>query len=160
MLLFFVSASRLFFMLKRFPIESKGRRKKLHEVWCISFLLDFCNLESIYHITKHDCCYTMYRGFCLFSYLHTLFACYPLDFSSHHTVLKSLWWIWNHPSHMITYFKDFWECGCDCFSKCFSLGNILKWCLFFLKKYIIFYISTLKWSENIKKNINLKQRKK
>jgi hypothetical protein len=101
-----VHPSRLFFMLRRFPIESKGRRKKLHEVWCISFLLDFCNLESIYHITKHDCCYTMYCGFCLFSYLHTMFACYPLDFSSHQSVLSSLWWIWNHPSHMITYFKD------------------------------------------------------
>lgn len=25
-------AGRLFFMLRRFPIESKGRRKKLHEV--------------------------------------------------------------------------------------------------------------------------------
>lgn len=26
------NSSRLFFMLRRFPIESKGRRKKLHEV--------------------------------------------------------------------------------------------------------------------------------
>ncbi|KAJ6999533.1 hypothetical protein NC653_010291 [Populus alba x Populus x berolinensis] len=50
-----VHPSRLFFMLRRFPIESKGRRKKLHEVWCISFLPSIAfNLESIHHITKHD----------------------------------------------------------------------------------------------------------
>lgn len=40
--LFFISAlyvlnvSRLFCMLRHFPIESKGRRKKLHEVWALS----------------------------------------------------------------------------------------------------------------------------
>lgn len=29
---------RLFFMLRRFPIESKGRRKKLHEVFIFIYL--------------------------------------------------------------------------------------------------------------------------
>ncbi|EOY28661.1 Tobamovirus multiplication 1 isoform 3 [Theobroma cacao] len=35
---FLLYGGRLFFMLRRFPIESKGRRKKLHEVLCGGFI--------------------------------------------------------------------------------------------------------------------------
>jgi hypothetical protein len=42
-----------------------------------------------------------------------------------------------------------WKCGCDCFSKCFLLGNASKYFFYFLK--IIFDISASKWSENTKK---------
>uniref|UniRef100_A0A2P2LTS4 Tobamovirus multiplication protein 1 isoform X2 n=3 Tax=Rhizophora mucronata TaxID=61149 RepID=A0A2P2LTS4_RHIMU len=36
---FLLYGGRLFFMLRRFPIESKGRRKKLHEVFFFYFTL-------------------------------------------------------------------------------------------------------------------------
>jgi uncharacterized membrane protein YciS (DUF1049 family) len=44
------------------------------------------------------------------------------------------------------------------FSKCFSLGNILKWCFFILKK--LFLMSAHQNDMKTLKNINLKQRKK
>lgn len=40
------NSSRLFFMLRRFPIESKGRRKKLHEV-CACCLQFICYIEVL-----------------------------------------------------------------------------------------------------------------
>lgn len=33
-------------MLQRFPVESKGRRKKLQEVFCESYCLDYCYFAS------------------------------------------------------------------------------------------------------------------
>ena len=30
--------------------------------------------------------------------------------------------------------KIVWECGCGCFSKCFSCRNVLKWYFFIFKK--------------------------
>jgi hypothetical protein len=42
-----------------------------------------------------------------------------------------------------------WKCGSGGFFKYFFIKNILKW-YFYLKK-IIFDISALKWSKNIKK---------
>lgn len=48
-------AFRLFFMLRRFPIESKGRRKKLHEVWhllCRSSLDDGILLSHYYKYSQ------------------------------------------------------------------------------------------------------------
>ncbi|KAB5560436.1 hypothetical protein DKX38_005393 [Salix brachista] len=39
-----VHPSRLFFMLRRFPIESKGRRKKLHEVGSVTAICFTCFL--------------------------------------------------------------------------------------------------------------------
>ncbi|XP_052301600.1 tobamovirus multiplication protein 1 isoform X3 [Populus trichocarpa] len=54
---FLVYGGRLFFMLKRFPIESKGRRKKLHEVLLSAFdadasldVLDHPVLNFIYYM--------------------------------------------------------------------------------------------------------------
>ncbi|KAL8107773.1 hypothetical protein AgCh_024249 [Apium graveolens] len=49
---FLVYGGRLFFMLRRFPIESKGRRKKLHEVGyvtgiCFSCFLVRCFVEVL-----------------------------------------------------------------------------------------------------------------
>ncbi|KAL9384306.1 hypothetical protein Peur_024629 [Populus x canadensis] len=41
---FLVYGGRLFFMLKRFPIESKGRRKKLHEVGSVTAICFTCFL--------------------------------------------------------------------------------------------------------------------
>ncbi|KAB5533658.1 hypothetical protein DKX38_016744 [Salix brachista] len=43
---FLAYGGRLFFMLRRFPIESKGRRKKLHEVWWDQ-LHPFASLASL-----------------------------------------------------------------------------------------------------------------
>ena len=42
-----LNVSRLFFMLRRFPIESKGRRKKLNELWAFSFKCLFDSLISM-----------------------------------------------------------------------------------------------------------------
>lgn len=39
-------SNRLFLMLQRFPVESKGRRKKLQEVFCESYCLDYCYFAS------------------------------------------------------------------------------------------------------------------
>lgn len=39
---FLVYGGRLFFMLRRFPIESKGRRKKLHEVGSVTAICFTC----------------------------------------------------------------------------------------------------------------------
>ncbi|WOG85313.1 hypothetical protein DCAR_0104501 [Daucus carota subsp. sativus] len=49
---FLIYGGRLFFMLRRFPIESKGRRKKLHEVGyvtgiCFSCFLIRCFVEVL-----------------------------------------------------------------------------------------------------------------
>ncbi|KAL6207104.1 PREDICTED: tobamovirus multiplication protein 1 [Fragaria vesca subsp. vesca] len=41
---FLVYGGRLFFMLRRFPIESKGRRKKLHEVGSVTAICFTCFL--------------------------------------------------------------------------------------------------------------------
>ncbi|KAI9123869.1 hypothetical protein K1719_005169 [Acacia pycnantha] len=41
---FLLYGGRLFFMLKRFPIESKGRRKKLHEVGSVTVICFTCFL--------------------------------------------------------------------------------------------------------------------
>ncbi|ONK65490.1 uncharacterized protein A4U43_C07F37640 [Asparagus officinalis] len=41
---FLVYGGRLFFMLRRFPIESKGRRKKLHEVGSVTAICCTCFL--------------------------------------------------------------------------------------------------------------------
>lgn len=41
---FVVYGGRLFFMLRRFPIESKGRRKKLHEVGSVTTICFICFL--------------------------------------------------------------------------------------------------------------------
>ncbi|KAL1320243.1 hypothetical protein HN51_064961 [Arachis hypogaea] len=41
---FLVYGGRLFFMLRRFPIESKGRRKKLHEVGFVTAICFTCFL--------------------------------------------------------------------------------------------------------------------
>ncbi|XP_074310955.1 tobamovirus multiplication protein 1-like [Silene latifolia] len=41
---FLLFGGRLFFMLRRFPIESKGRRKKLHEVGSITAICFVCFL--------------------------------------------------------------------------------------------------------------------
>lgn len=45
LMIYFVS-NRLFLMLQRFPVESKGRRKKLQEVFCESDCLDCGFFES------------------------------------------------------------------------------------------------------------------
>nr|GMD91775.1 tobamovirus multiplication protein 1 [Ipomoea batatas] len=54
---FLLYGGRLFFMLRRFPIESKGRRKKLHEVVLSAFdsdasldVLDHPVLNLIYYV--------------------------------------------------------------------------------------------------------------
>eukprot|EP00850_Spirogloea_muscicola_P021008 SM000233S07979 [mRNA] locus=s233:93811:95986:+ [translate_table: standard] len=39
---FLLYGGRLFLMLRRFPIESKGRRKKLHEVGCVTAVCFTC----------------------------------------------------------------------------------------------------------------------
>ncbi|CAI9279848.1 unnamed protein product [Lactuca saligna] len=39
---FLIYGGRLFFMLRRFPIESKGRRKKLHEVGSVTAICFTC----------------------------------------------------------------------------------------------------------------------
>jgi len=41
---FLLYGGRLFLMLRRFPIESKGRRKKLHEVGCVTAICFTCFL--------------------------------------------------------------------------------------------------------------------
>ncbi|KAG8385722.1 hypothetical protein BUALT_Bualt03G0074800 [Buddleja alternifolia] len=41
---FLLYGGRLFFMLRRFPIESKGRRKKLHEVGSVTAICCICFL--------------------------------------------------------------------------------------------------------------------
>ncbi|KAG1368285.1 Cysteine desulfuration protein sufE [Cocos nucifera] len=41
---FLIYGGRLFFLLKRFPIESKGRRKKLHEVGSVTAICFTCFL--------------------------------------------------------------------------------------------------------------------
>ncbi|KAJ6791162.1 tobamovirus multiplication protein 1 [Iris pallida] len=41
---FLIYGGRLFFMLRRFPIESKGRRKKLHEVGSVTAICFTCFL--------------------------------------------------------------------------------------------------------------------
>ncbi|GKV38243.1 hypothetical protein SLEP1_g46177 [Rubroshorea leprosula] len=41
---FLLYGGRLFFMLRRFPIESKGRRKKLHEVGSVTGICFTCFL--------------------------------------------------------------------------------------------------------------------
>ncbi|XP_061347866.1 tobamovirus multiplication protein 1 [Gastrolobium bilobum] len=41
---FLIYGGRLFFMLRRFPIESKGRRKKLHEVGSVTAICFSCFL--------------------------------------------------------------------------------------------------------------------
>ncbi|MED6143892.1 E3 ubiquitin-protein ligase tom1 [Stylosanthes scabra] len=41
---FLIYGGRLFFMLRRFPIESKGRRKKLHEVGFVTGICSTCFL--------------------------------------------------------------------------------------------------------------------
>ncbi|KAA8515491.1 hypothetical protein F0562_018898 [Nyssa sinensis] len=41
---FLLYGGRLFFMLRRFPIESKGRRKKLHEVGSVTAICFICFL--------------------------------------------------------------------------------------------------------------------
>ncbi|CAA2954712.1 tobamovirus multiplication 1 [Olea europaea subsp. europaea] len=41
---FLLYGGRLFFMLRRFPIESKGRRKKLHEVGSVTVICFICFL--------------------------------------------------------------------------------------------------------------------
>ncbi|THG11464.1 hypothetical protein TEA_007231 [Camellia sinensis var. sinensis] len=41
---FLLYGGRLFFMLRRFPIESKGRRKKLHEVGSVTAICFTCFL--------------------------------------------------------------------------------------------------------------------
>ncbi|CAN6452255.1 unnamed protein product [Victoria cruziana] len=41
---FLLYGGRLFMMLRRFPIESKGRRKKLHEVGSVTAICFFCFL--------------------------------------------------------------------------------------------------------------------
>ncbi|KAM1033482.1 hypothetical protein FF1_036966 [Malus domestica] len=41
---FLIYGGRLFFMLRRFPIESKGRRKKLHEVGSVTAICFICFL--------------------------------------------------------------------------------------------------------------------
>ncbi|XP_047971132.1 tobamovirus multiplication protein 1-like isoform X2 [Salvia hispanica] len=41
---FVIYGGRLFFMLRRFPIESKGRRKKLHEVGSVTAICFTCFL--------------------------------------------------------------------------------------------------------------------
>ncbi|KAL6992748.1 E3 ubiquitin-protein ligase tom1 [Sarracenia purpurea var. burkii] len=43
-LAFLLYGGRLFFMLRRFPIESKGRRKKLHEVGSVTAICFTCFL--------------------------------------------------------------------------------------------------------------------
>lgn len=56
-----LNVSRLFFMLRRFPIESKGRRKKLNEVWAFSskcvylivFLGCLCTVVSLHYWKSH-----------------------------------------------------------------------------------------------------------
>ncbi|KAL7130252.1 hypothetical protein ABFS83_13G122000 [Erythranthe nasuta] len=45
---FLLYGGRLFFMLKRFPIESKGRRKKLHEVGSVTAICFTCFLVSCF----------------------------------------------------------------------------------------------------------------
>ncbi|XP_047954604.1 tobamovirus multiplication protein 1-like [Salvia hispanica] len=47
---FLLYGGRLFIMLRRFPIESKGRRKKLYEV-CVYLSVDFLSFSNhIYHL--------------------------------------------------------------------------------------------------------------
>ncbi|KVH93430.1 protein of unknown function DUF1084 [Cynara cardunculus var. scolymus] len=42
----FVSSHRLFVMLRRFPIESRGRQKKMHEVNISTYLFDYYNFGA------------------------------------------------------------------------------------------------------------------
>ncbi|OWM86357.1 hypothetical protein CDL15_Pgr010699 [Punica granatum] len=46
---FLLYGGRLFFMLRRFPIESKGRRKKLHEELVSAFDSSNASLDVLYH---------------------------------------------------------------------------------------------------------------
>jgi hypothetical protein len=84
---FLLYGGRLFLMLRRFPIESKGRRKKLREVGCVtaicftcftirSFIMAFSvfdkaiDLDVLYHPILNAIYYTMVEivpsGFVLF----------------------------------------------------------------------------------------------
>lgn len=45
---FLIYGGRLFFMLRRFPIESKGRRKKLHEVGSVTAICFTCFLIRLF----------------------------------------------------------------------------------------------------------------
>lgn len=47
---FLLYGGRLFFMLKRFPIESKGRRKKLHEVGFVTAICCTCFLVRCFMV--------------------------------------------------------------------------------------------------------------
>ncbi|CAN1826321.1 Tobamovirus multiplication protein 1 [Linum perenne] len=55
---FLLYGGRLFFMLRRFPIESKGRRKKLHEVLLSAFDKD-ASLEVLDHPVLNLIYYTL-----------------------------------------------------------------------------------------------------
>ncbi|GFP79065.1 tobamovirus multiplication protein 1 [Phtheirospermum japonicum] len=55
---FLLYGGRLFFMLRRFPIESKGRRKKLHEVVLSAFDLD-ASLDVLDHPVLNLIYYTL-----------------------------------------------------------------------------------------------------
>ncbi|XP_075477455.1 tobamovirus multiplication protein 1-like [Primulina tabacum] len=48
---FLIYGGKLFFMLRRFPIESKGRRKKLHEVGYVTAICFTCFLIRCFVVT-------------------------------------------------------------------------------------------------------------
>ena len=65
---FLVYGGRLFVMLRRFPIESKGRRKKLREVGAVTAVCTTC--------------FTTRAGFVAYAAFHRAFAA-RLDVVSH-----------------------------------------------------------------------------
>ncbi|KAK4485091.1 hypothetical protein RD792_007700 [Penstemon davidsonii] len=78
---FLLYGGRLFFMLRRFPIESKGRRKKLHEVCAY---LSYCNWKGAYLVGSVTAiCFTCFLIRCFVVVLSAFDSDASLDVLDH-----------------------------------------------------------------------------